>query len=117
MTPDEFKSWLVVVFQLVNIVVSAGLWLYVRYGDRHAEIDRKFEALRQEFDTRMDTQDKAISHLRGVSERAPTHKDLSELYEKVNDTAKTVASMAGELRGVNDTLRLILSRITERGLK
>lgn len=117
MSLDEIKFWTMVGFQGVNVVASCGLWLYVRYGDRNKEIDRKFEALRQEFDSRMDQQDKSIAHLRGVSERAPTHEDLGKLYDKVNDTAITVAAVAGQLRSVDDTLKLILNRITERGMK
>lgn len=117
MTPDEFKFWFMVGFQVVNTVISAGLWLYVRYGDRHKEIDRKFEELRRDMDTRLDHQEKNIAHLRGVTDRAPTHGDLNRIEEKINITANTLAAVNGRLQSVDDTLKLILNRITERGMK
>lgn len=116
MSMEEAKFWMVVGFQIINALASSGLWLYVRYGDRNAEVDRKFDTLRDEFDSRMDEQDKTIAHLRGLAERAPTHSDLAQLYEKVNTTAQNVSSIAGQMQGMNDTLKLILHRIAERGM-
>lgn len=139
------KFWVVVGFQVVNALASSGLWLYVRYGDRNKQVDQKFEAIqtataqdfqqvnqkfeaiqtanakdfrdiRTDFDRRMDDQDKTIARLTGLIERAPTHADLGELYDKVNATANSVSQMAGELKGINTNLQLILRRIAEKGM-
>ncbi len=117
MSLEEAKFWMVVVFQLVNAAASSGLWLYVRYGDRNKEVDRKFDDLRKEFDARMDMQDTTIARLSGLAERAPTHADLAALHEKANITAQSVSSIAGEMKGMSETLRLILNRIAERGMQ
>lgn len=117
MNLDEMKFWLVVGFQVVNAIASSGLWLYVRYGDRNQQIDRKFEAVESKFDSRLDEQDRVIARLTGMIERAPTHNDLSKLYDKVNTTAQAVSQMSGEMKGINENLRLILSRIAEKGMQ
>lgn len=128
MTLDEMKFWFMVGFQAVNGIASAGLWLYVRYGDRNKEIDKKFagvaehidhqvEKLRDELDEHRGAEGQRLGALEVAIARAPTHQDLAALHEKMNATSSQVSQMAGELKGVNDNLRLILSRIAEMGLK
>ena len=109
-------KWAAWAFQVLNSIATVGVWLYVRYGDRIRRVDDNFDSLNRDVDHRMDDQDKAIARLTGMIERAPTHGDLSKLYEKVNHTAQDVSHIAGEMRGINDNLRLILSRIAEKGL-
>lgn len=111
------KFWLLFGFQLVNAVGTILVWLFVRYGDRNSQIDRKFETIQGDFDRRMDEQDKVIARLSGLVERAPTHDDLGDLYDKVNATAQAVSLMAGEMKGLNDNLRLILSNIAAKGMQ
>lgn len=113
---DELKFYAVIAIQVLNAGASAAVWLYVRYGDRNAQIDKRFADLSEDIDRRMDEQDRDIHRLRGLAERAPTHADLAQVYEKINQTAHSVATMAGEMRGMNDTLRLILSRVAQRGM-
>ncbi|MFN3985723.1 MAG: hypothetical protein ACK4KV_09535 [Rhodocyclaceae bacterium] len=57
-----------------------------------------------------------IARLDALAEKAPTHDDLGKLYDKVNSTAENVAAIAGEMKGINGNLRMILNRIAERGL-
>ncbi len=117
MNLDEMRFWVAFGFQLLNAAASAGLWLYVRYGDRNLRIDQRLEAVESKFDVRLDEQDRVIARLTGMIERAPTHSDLSKLYDKVNTTAQAVSQMSGEMKGINENLRLILSRIAERGMQ
>lgn len=143
---EQLKFWASLAFQGLNAVATAGVWLYVRYGDRNKQVDGKFDeiksaavnetkrvddkfgrmqdsisaglsAIRKDFDKRMDAQDKDVARLSGLIERAPTHDDLGDLYEKVNTTAQDVRQMAGELKGINDNLRLILSNIAQKGMQ
>lgn len=120
MTFDEIKFGLVIlgsIGSLVNTAASAWLWLYVRYGDRNKEVDRKFSELRGDFDDRADEHDRRLARLEGRLDRAPTHEDLGKLYEKINATTQAVSQMAGEMKGMNDTLRLILAQIAEKGMR
>ena len=52
MTLDEIKFWTMVAFQLLNALGSSGLWLYVRFGDRNKQIDRRFEHMARAHDQR-----------------------------------------------------------------
>lgn len=117
MTFDEIKFGIAVLGSLINAAASTGLWLYVRYGDRNKEVDRKFSELRGDFDDRADEHDRRLARLEGRLDRAPTHEDLGKLYEKINATTQAVSQMAGEMKGMNDTLRLILAQIAEKGMR
>ncbi len=55
-----------------------------------------------------------ISQLESQLSNAPSHEDLSKMYESLNTLAQTVHQLVGENRGQSDTLRLILNRITQK---
>lgn len=117
MTPEELKVYAGILFQVINAAATVGIWLYVRYGDRNKEIDMRFERLAADVDSRLDEQGRDIQRLRGFTERAPTHEDLAKIHEKLNGTTQAVSAMGGKLDAMNDNLRLILSRIAERGMQ
>ena len=117
MTPEEIKVYAGIVFQLVNAAATVGIWLYVRYGDRAKEIDQRFERLSADVDARLDEHGRDIQRLRGLNERAPTHEDLARIHDKINGTAQAVSAMGGKLDAMNDNLRLILTRIADRGMQ
>lgn len=60
---------------------------------------------------------KQIDELEDVSAKALTHKDLDDLYAKINATSGDVREMKGALRSIDDNLRMILNRIAEKGLE
>lgn len=59
---------------------------------------------------------KKVGDLEDVSTKALTHKDLDDLYVKINTTSREVAEMKGVVTSLNDNLRMLLNRITEKGL-
>lgn len=116
MSPEEIKGWVTVALNVANALISAGLWLYVRYGDRNKEVDAKFSALRTDFDTRADTHDMRLASLEAHVRHMPTHDDLAKLYERVNVVAQTTAQMSGQLNAMNTNLHTLTAQLLERGL-
>lgn len=45
----------------------------------------------------------------------PNHHDLGELQNKINGVDRNVSALGGKMEGIEDNLRLILNRLTERG--
>ena len=82
-----------------------------------AAIARRLDGLDADFDTRMADHASRIARLEGIVSKAPTHDDLSKLYEKQNETARTLATLLGEVKGQGDTLRLILNQIAQKGMQ
>lgn len=53
-----------------------------------------------------------ISRLESIAATAPSHEDLSKMYQSIHQLGQTVHQLVGENRGQSDSLRLILSRLT-----
>lgn len=90
---------------------AIGIWLYLerrsdKTNDRVSELGQRLDAI-----------DRDVSALQSTAQAAPTHADLARVYESLNTLAGTVNQLVGENRGQTDTLRLILNRITEKGLQ
>jgi Tfp pilus assembly protein PilO len=128
---EEIKFAFTVLQALATLAI--GIWLYLekKRDTTHARI----EALENKVDTRLDDHAtqlatlqarpcKRDSHFEDIGRRlsglegrtGPTHKDMGELHEKVNEIAVTSGRMEGEIKGISDVMHLILNRITEKGM-
>ena len=65
---------------------------------------------------RMDLHTERLTKLEMSAANAPTHADLAKVYEKLNRVAESNSRMEGQLDGMDATLRLILNRMTEKGM-
>lgn len=104
----DMRVWL----QAINMLgtFAIGVWLYLekrsdKTNDRVSDLATAVEKL-----------DKEVSALQARANDAPNHGDLAKVYKSINDLAATVNQLVGENRGQSDTLRLILKRITEKGM-
>ncbi len=104
----DMRFWL----QAINMIgtFAIGVWLYLekrsdKTNDRVTDLAKSVEKL-----------DKDVSVLQASQKDAPSHGDLGKVYESINGLAATVNQLVGENRGQSDTLRLILNRITEKGM-
>lgn len=100
-----------------NFFLNWGIGFYVHLVSKNKVTNDRISKLEGDFDARMDGQGERIARLEAQMRVVPTHDDLGKLYDKVNATANNVASMAGQLNGINENLRLILNRIAEKGLQ
>lgn len=97
--------------KVVTFGIAAWLYLEKKRDTTHAQIQR----LEENHDGRLDDHSRRIATLEARS--GPTHTDIGDLHDKINQVANTSSRMEGEIKGLSDTLRLILSRITERGMQ
>lgn len=108
MDPEFLKSAVPVINMLGTFAL--GVWMYLerrndKTNDRVTELAGKVEKL-----------DKDVTALESTAASAPSHADIARVYDSVNDLSRTVHQLVGENRGQTDTLRLILNRITEKGM-
>lgn len=106
---ETLKAWM----QAVNMLgtFALGAWMYLerrndKTNERVAELSQRVEQI-----------DRDLSSLQSTAQAAPTHADIARVYDSLNTLAGTVNQLVGENRGQTDTLRLILNRITEKGLQ
>ena len=100
----------------VNLLVSTGLWLYVRSSDRHEKIDQRFTAMEANVDERLDNTSERLTRLEERVQRSPTHEDLGRIYERMNALAVGQAETKGAVDNLSAAMRQFMSRIIERGL-
>lgn len=81
-----------------------------------ADISTRIDRMEADQATKLRAIDVELDALRAASSKALTHGDLDDLYDKVNATSNSVHEMKGLLANVNETLRMILARIAEKGL-
>lgn len=58
-----------------------------------------------------------LTRLDGDLARMPTDEDLEKIYNRINASANDMAELKGSVRAIDQTLRALMSRITERGLQ
>ncbi|SDI53100.1 hypothetical protein [Propionivibrio dicarboxylicus] len=66
--------------------------------------------------SRIEQIDRDVSGLKAAAGSAPSHDDLSRVYEAINELAEKVNHLVGESEGQGQTLRQILARIIEKGM-
>lgn len=116
----EFKDWAVVVNAVGNIAIGA--WLYLdrkadRTNTRIDDIGRRVGVLDDHLSEKAELHSSRIAHLEGRVEKSPTHADMGKVYDKVSAISNEQSSQGGRLEGMDTTLRMILARITEKGMR
>ena len=99
--------------QVLNLICTAaiGVWRYIDHkNDKTNERINDLAARHEELD-------KTLREVKSASGHSLRHDDLSKVYGRLNEMDGKLNQLVGEFRGSNDTLRLLLNRITEKGLK
>lgn len=104
----DVKTWL----QAINMLgtFALGCWLYLE--KRSDKTNERVTQLAEE----VDELGKAVTGLKAGAESAPSHADLSRVYDSINELAEKVNQLVGESESQSQTLRQILNRIIEKGM-
>lgn len=119
-------DWATILDFLIKGVLAISqfaLFVYVRNANRNDKVDEEFGKIRR--DQKADSEKHSgeinalsgrMAHLETAIATAPNHDDFGKVYVAISDLARTVNQLVGENRGQSDTLRLIMNRITEKGM-
>lgn len=80
---------------------------------RQADITGRLEHI----EAALDDHARRLVRMDADLERVPTGEDLEKIYARINSTAEDLAQVKGTLSGIEQILRGLMNRITERGLK
>lgn len=117
MTLDEIRLVGSLAFQLLNALATVGVWIYVRYGDRNSEVDRRFDSLENAVDIRIDTLEKNHAAMKSSLAGAPTHHDLARIHTRIDEVARGISHIQGEFSGTSKTVDLIHNYLMNNGAK
>lgn len=98
---------------VANFLLTWGVALYMYLANKNKATNERIVKLEDEFGEKVDAHAQRITTLETVAKVAPSHTDLSNVYETLNGLAATVNQLVGENRGQSDTLKLILNKITQ----
>lgn len=111
-------------FQVGLAIGQLALFIYVRNTNRNDEVDRRFLRLQADLDgqgekigAELSGLAQRLSHIETAVEGSPTHSDMGDVYAKVNTVDSKLSRVEGKVDGMADTLRLLLARVAERGMK
>ena len=96
----ELSFWFEVARWLITVLLGFFVWITSRQSAARAVTDEHARWL--------------IS-LEAKAAMMPDHDDLSRMYERINTASKEMAAVKGELRQMNNTLKLINSYLINKG--
>ena len=112
---DEIKLFGGLLFQMINAIATAGVWLYVRYGNRNDIIDARLSALRSDMDSRLDKHESDLSGIKGGLQNSPKHSDLMRIHTRIDEDAGAMRRIEGEFSSTGKTVDLIHSYLLNEG--
>lgn len=109
MEAESIRLWIPV----INLIATSatGIWIYLE--KRNNKTNERIDGLA----VRHEDLDKAMREVKSAMEQSLRHDDLSKVYDRLNAMNGKLSELIGEFKGNNDTLKLFLNKITERGLK
>lgn len=89
---------------LINRIIEQ---FKAQFDDHQGRLD----ALEEAFESRIEGHSERVSRLEEQGRRAPTHEDLSRIYDKVNSVQASNARIEGKVEGINESLRAVVNKM------
>lgn len=102
------------IISVANTLGTAGLGLYFYITKKNTVTNERIGKLQEDFDQKLDQHAERITRVEEKVANAPTHKDLGEIYDKVNEVSDCVSRLEGQFEATNSTLRIIHQFLMER---
>jgi tetrahydromethanopterin S-methyltransferase subunit G len=101
-----------IALHVLNIVGTAVVGVWVWWAKNSDKTNERIDGIA----ARLEELDKAIRAVKAESGGHLRHTDLEKVYDRLNGMDGKLNQMIGEFRSHNDTLKLLLNKITEKGL-
>ena len=102
---------------VANFILTWGVGFYVHIVNKNKATNDRIATLETQMHADTQAHSIRLARLENTAQTAPTHSDLGKVYDQVNKLAQSSSRMEGQLDGMNDTLRLILHRVAEKGMQ
>lgn len=115
------KFW----FDIVQTVFLIGYGAYLAWTEKNrvthkriTELDKKyqskFDGFAKEHEEKCGNHHQRTAKIEVELSKAPTHKDLGEIHEKINAVHGSMKEMAGHMKGLNASVGLIHEYLLNR---
>jgi hypothetical protein len=111
------SSFIFILLTVGGAAVALLRWFAARVLAQIEQRMSRVEAIEEQIAADVRDHTVRIARLESIAATAPSHEDLSKMYQSIHQLGQTVHQLVGENRGQSDSLRLILSRLTEKPTK
>lgn len=101
---------------VANLALTWGVALYMYLANKNKVTNVRINKLQEDIDEWKFDHSERIVVLETSVKSVPTHDDLGGIHERITDVGLKVSSQGAKLDGIDATLRMLLARITERGM-
>jgi uncharacterized coiled-coil protein SlyX len=98
--------------QIINLIATCGILVWMYFQKRSDKTAERLDELAK----RMESSEKDLVELKSGLSHSLRHDDLARIYDALNKLSEQVNQMSGEFRSQSEMQRLIVNRITERGM-
>lgn len=102
-------------FQVVQFILTGAIGVYVYLTNKNKVTNDRISAFETDVDKKFDDHGQRITRVETLVGNVPSHSDLADLHEKINEVAGSMQQLRGEFSGAVRTLQLIHETLMERG--
>ena len=100
----------------LSLVNSAGI-IFIWFMQRGTVTTSAIDRLERTMEARNSDIREKLAHFESDLKNSPSHENLSQLYERMNDISKSVSQLAGTTSAMNEQVRTLISFLTQKGLE
>lgn len=112
MTSEEVKIGL----QILNMIATFGVGIYVWISTQDKVTNKRISDLEEKVDGRIDQYAERIARVEQDQLHAPTHDDIKRIHARIDAIDQRLSRIEGEFKTQGDLLRMILSKIADKGM-
>ena len=101
-------------FQILQFLLTGGLAIYVYLSNKDKVTNDRITTLEGNINDTSGNHGQRIAKLEARIDKSPTHDDLANLHEKINEVSGQMKELRGEFSGARNTLQLIHETLMER---
>lgn len=94
-------------FTVLEFLLLGGIGFYVYMSNKDKVTNERVTTIEAEVKNKLNAHGEQIARLETHVTNAPTHDDLGDMYEKINQVSACVTRLEGEFSGAKHTLDLI----------
>lgn len=103
MTTEEFK----LAFQILQFAITLALAFYVHLTNKDKATNTRIAKLEEDITDEVNGHSSRIARIEVHIEKVPTHADMANIHEKINQVSSCVKRLEGDFSGAKHTLDLI----------
>lgn len=110
---ETLKFAFIVLNAVVTAIISVAMWILSKHKANASRID----LLEQRHSVVNNTVNTRLTKIETTLENMPNRESVGKIHKRLDDQAKTLHTMEGQLKGLNDTSAMILQALINKGEK